>query len=71
MDTAIEEGFVVSTSAGGFANVQLENRSTIKLSEHTKADFTQLTTDADGNKLNVITLKRELAIIARSQKSAV
>jgi ferric-dicitrate binding protein FerR (iron transport regulator) len=58
VNTAIEEGFVVSTSAGGFANVGLENGSTIRLSEHTKADFTQLSTDADGNKLNVITLER-------------
>ena len=61
VNTAIEEGFVVSTSAGGFANVQLENGSTIRLSGHTKADFTQLNTDADGNKLNVITLERGLA----------
>ena len=61
VNTAIEEGFVVSTSAGGFANVQLENGSTIRLSEHAKADFTQLNTDADGNKLNVITLERGLA----------
>ncbi len=61
VNTAIEEGFVVSTSAGGFANVQLENGSTIKLSEHAKADFTQLSTDANGNKLNVITLERGLA----------
>jgi ferric-dicitrate binding protein FerR (iron transport regulator) len=61
VNTAIEEGFVVSTSAGSFANVQLENGSTIRLSEHAKADFTQLNTDADGNKLNVITLERGLA----------
>ena len=61
MNTAIEEGFVVSTSAGGFANVQLENGSTIRLSEHAKADFTQLSTDAEGNKLNVITLDRGFA----------
>jgi len=61
VNTAIEEGFVVSTSAGGLANVQLENGSTIRLSEHTKADFTQLSADADGNKLNVITLERGLA----------
>jgi ferric-dicitrate binding protein FerR (iron transport regulator) len=61
VNTAIEEGFVVSTSAGGFANVQLENGSTIRLSEHAKADFTQLSTDAEGNKLNVITLDRGFA----------
>ena len=61
VNTAIEEGFVVSTSAGGFANVKLENGSTIRLSELTKADFTQLNTDADGNKLNVITLEQGYA----------
>jgi hypothetical protein len=58
VNTAIEEGFVVSTSAGGFANVKLENGSTIRLSERTKANFTQLSTDADGNKLNVVTLEQ-------------
>ncbi len=61
VNSAIEQGSVVSTSAGGAANVQLENGSTIRLSEHAKADFTQLNTDADGNKLNVITLERGLA----------
>ena len=58
VNTAIDEGVVLSTSAGGFANVQLENGSTIRLSEHARADFTQLSADAEGNKLNVITLDR-------------
>src|SRR5208337_2304643 len=57
VNTPIEEGFEVETSAGGFADVQLENGSMIQLSERTKANFAQLTTDADGNKLNVITLE--------------
>ena len=57
----IEEGFVVSTSAGGSANVRLENGSTIHLSAHAKASFTQLNTDADGNKLNAVTLERGYA----------
>jgi len=61
VNTPIEEGFEVSTSAGGFADVQLENGSTIQLKELTKATFTQLTTDADGNKLNVITLEQGYA----------
>jgi hypothetical protein len=61
LNTAIEEGSVVSTLGEGYANVQLENGSLIQLSELTKANFTQLTTDANGNKLNVITLDQGYA----------
>jgi hypothetical protein len=58
VNTPIEQGFEVATSGGGFANVQLENGSTIRLSERAKANFTQLSADADGNKLNVVTLEQ-------------
>ena len=58
LNTPIEEGFEVATSGGGLAIVKLENGSTIQLSELTKANFTQLTTDADGNKLNVVALEQ-------------
>lgn len=61
VNVPIEEGFVVSTSAGSSANVALENGSTIRLFSHAKARFTQLSTDADGNKLNGITLEKGLA----------
>ena len=54
----IEEGFEVSTSAGSSASVKLENASTMELSELSKASFTKLETDADGNRLNVITLEQ-------------
>jgi ferric-dicitrate binding protein FerR (iron transport regulator) len=60
-NTPIEEGSVVSTSGEAFANVELENGSVIRLSELTQANFTQLTTDASGNKLNVITLEQGYA----------
>ena len=60
--TPIEEGIVVSTSDDGIATVKLENGSTIQLGELTKANFTQLTTDADGNKLTVVTLEQGHAI---------
>ena len=58
LNTPVEEGFEVATSGGGLAIVKLENGSTIQLSELTKANFTQLTTDSDGNKLNVVTLEQ-------------
>jgi hypothetical protein len=58
LNTPIEEGFEVATSGDGLATVKLENGSTIQLKELTKANFTQLTTDADGNKLNVVTLEQ-------------
>ncbi len=61
VNVPIEEGFVVLTSAGSSANVALENGSTIRLFSHAKARFTQLSTDADGNKLNGITLEKGLA----------
>jgi ferric-dicitrate binding protein FerR (iron transport regulator) len=58
LNTPIEEGFEVATSSDGVATVKLENSSTIELSGLTKANFTQLTTDADGNQLNVVTLQQ-------------
>jgi len=58
LNTPIEEGFEVTTSGDGLATVKLENRSTIQLWALTKANFTQLNTDADGNKLNVVTLEQ-------------
>jgi len=56
VNAPIEEGSEVSTSAGSVASVKLENGSTIEFSELTKADFTQLNTDAEGNRLSVVTL---------------
>jgi hypothetical protein len=58
MNTPIEEGAVVSTSDGGLATVRLENGSTIQLDELTRTTFTKLSIDANGNKLNVITLEK-------------
>ena len=42
LNTPIEQGFEVATSADGLATVKLENGSTIQLKELTKANFTQL-----------------------------
>ena len=54
----IEEGYAVSTLAGGYADVGLENGSMIQMSELSKARFTQLSTDASGNKQSVIKLEQ-------------
>jgi len=61
LNTPIEQGSQVATSGDGFATLKLENGSTIQLDERTKAGFTELSTDADGNKLNVITLEQGTA----------
>ncbi len=58
LNTPIGEGFEVSTSDGGFAVVKLENGSTVELDGLTNANFTQLNTDAGGNKLSVVTLEQ-------------
>ena len=58
LNAPIEQGSEVATSGDGFVTVKLENGSTIHLDERTKASFTQLSTDAEGNKLNVVTLEK-------------
>ncbi|HMD85721.1 MAG TPA: FecR domain-containing protein [Terriglobia bacterium] len=58
LNTPIDEGSEVSASDAGFAMVKLENGSTIELDGLAKAHFTQISTDANGNKVNVITLEQ-------------
>lgn len=54
VNTPIQEGFALSTSAGSFAEVEFENGSTARLGELSKVDFSQLALDAQGNKLNCL-----------------
>jgi hypothetical protein len=61
VNTPIEEGFEVSTLKMSLATVQLENGSTIQLNGPSKAIFTSLATDAQGNKLNGVTLEQGTA----------
>jgi len=56
VNAAIEEGYEVSTAESSRATVQLENGSTILLGPLSRALFTSLATDAQGNKLNGVTL---------------
>ena len=58
VDTPIEEGSEVSTLDASDAHIDLENGATVHLNELTQAKFTQLTMDAGGNKLTVVTLEQ-------------
>jgi hypothetical protein len=58
---SIKEGFEVSTSSKSRATVQLENGSTIQLSELSKAIFTSLSADPKGNRLSIVTLEQGIA----------
>jgi hypothetical protein len=61
VNTPLEEGVEVSTSLGSGATVQFENGSAIQLSGSSKVILTSLTTDAEGNKLNDVTLEQGIA----------
>ncbi len=56
VNTPIQEGFELSTSANSYAEVQFENGSTARLGELSKLQFSQLALAADGGKLNHLTL---------------
>ena len=58
INSPIEEGSEVSTSDGAFAVVKIENGSTIRLDELTKANLTQLSADIGSDKIDVITLEQ-------------
>ena len=57
----VEQGLEVSTAGDSSASVELDNGSMIRLNELTKADFTQLNKDADGNRQVVFTLREGYA----------
>ncbi len=53
----IAEGAELSTASGAYVAIGLENGSTVQLNGLTKAQFTELSTDAAGNRLSVVTLE--------------
>jgi hypothetical protein len=61
VNTPIQEGFEVSTSANSFAEVQFENGSTARLGQLSHLAFDQLALDAEGNKLNRMTFEQGYA----------
>ncbi len=60
-NTPIQEGFELSTSASSYAEVEFENGSTARFGELSKVNFDQLAMDANGNKLNRLTLEQGYA----------
>jgi hypothetical protein len=61
VNTPIQEGFEISTSAQSYAEVEFENGSTARLGELSKLNFDQLAMDEQGNKLNRITFEQGYA----------
>jgi hypothetical protein len=61
VNTPIQEGFELSTSASSYAEVEFENGSTARLGEFSKVNFDQLAMDEDGNKLNRLTFEQGYA----------
>jgi hypothetical protein len=61
VNTPIQEGFELLTSANSYAEVEFENGSTARLGEFSKVDFDQLAIDESGNKLNRLTFEQGYA----------
>jgi hypothetical protein len=61
VNTPVQEGFEVSTSADSFAEVEFENGSTARLGELSHLTFDQLALDAEGDKLNRMTFEQGYA----------
>ena len=61
VNTPIQEGFDLLTSANSYAEVEFENGSTARLGEFTKLNFNQLAMDEEGGKLNRITFEKGYA----------
>jgi ferric-dicitrate binding protein FerR (iron transport regulator) len=61
VNTPIQEGYNLSTSADSYAEVEFENGSTARLGEKSKLLFHQLALDANGNKLNGMTFEQGYA----------
>ena len=61
VNTPVQEGFEISTSADSFAEVQFENGSTARLGGLSHLAFDQLALDAEGAKLNRMTFEQGYA----------
>jgi hypothetical protein len=61
VNTPIQEGFEISTSANSYAEVEFENGSTARLGELSHLTFDQLALNADGDKLNRMTFDQGYA----------
>jgi hypothetical protein len=61
VNTPIQEGFEISTSAQSYAEVEFENGSTARLGEYSKLSFDQLAMDENGDKMNRLTFEQGYA----------
>ena len=61
VDTPIQEGFEISTSADSYAEVEFENGSTARLGQLSRLTFDQLALDPEGHKLNRMTFEQGCA----------
>jgi len=61
VNTPIQEGFEISTSAQSYAEIEFENGSTARLGEFSKLLFDQLAMNEDGDKLNSLTFEQGYA----------
>ena len=63
VNTPVQAGFQISTSADSTAGVALEHESTAIVGEHSRVLFHQLALDANGNRLTGMTLEAGLATL--------
>jgi FecR protein len=61
VNTPLEEGFSVATSANAFAEVEFENGSTARVGQGSQLDFTQLALTPQGDKINKLAVSKGYA----------
>lgn len=61
VNTPIQEGFRVGTNGGGFAEIEFENASTVRVGQDSSLEFTQLALAESGGKINRLTLQKGYA----------
>ena len=61
VNTPLEEGFSVATSANSFAEVEFENGSTARLGQDSEIDFTELALTQQGDRINKLVLAKGYA----------
>lgn len=61
VNTPLQEGFSVATSANSFAEIEFENGSTARLGQGSEIDFTELALTQQGDRINKLTLSKGYA----------
>ncbi len=61
VNTPLQEGFSVATSANSFAEIEFENGSTARLGQGSQIDFTELALTQQGDRINKLTLSKGYA----------